>query len=74
MVRVDVFVVFVIVTVVVAKLSQALALAGLSLALFPVFQATRPDPTGIVNVCTFRLPRKLHFSMYALFNQTRLIC
>ena len=51
---------------------QAPALARLSLALFPVFPATRPDPadpTGIVIFCTFRLPRNLQFCMDALFNR-----
>ena len=33
----------------IAKLSQAPAPAGLSLALFPNYPATRPDPTGKVN-------------------------
>ena len=33
----------------VAKLSQASAPAGLSLALFPNYPATQPDPTGKVN-------------------------
>ena len=34
----------------------------------------QPDPTGIVYVCTSRLPRKLQILMCALFNQNRRTC